>query len=137
MFYLLILSKFLLAKKIYIFLRLKTFIFSVFIYVNTNLNKLSIEYQSYQMSTKIDAFEQKICNITALMMSVCERRVVLSVNNTLVCRAFLFKRVVSKETSTRVKDVSKISSEGALKFPIFQVNLWKNYLIFNYYYYYL
>ena len=69
MFYLLILSKFLLAKKKKK-MRLKTFIFSVFIYVNTNFNKLSIECQSYQMSTKIDAFEQKICNITALIITI-------------------------------------------------------------------
>ena len=30
-----------------------------------HLNKLSIECQSYQKSRKIDAFEQKIYNVTA------------------------------------------------------------------------
>ena len=29
-----------------------------------NLNKLSIKYQSYPKSTKIDAFEQRMCNNT-------------------------------------------------------------------------
>ena len=38
------------------------------------MNKLSIKYKSCPKPTKIDAFEQKICNVTALLKTNGEGR---------------------------------------------------------------
>ena len=38
--------------------------------MSANWNKLSIKHQSYPQSRKLDAFKQKICNVTALFMGL-------------------------------------------------------------------
>ena len=51
-------------------------------YLRRNFNKLSINYQSHPKSTKLDVFEQKICNVTALVIQILQKKTELKCHHT-------------------------------------------------------